>query len=196
MCGQVTKRILVRTAFLLLATELQADITLPGQGPPQADALTVRVWRGEQATIPLRAHYGGTGTVTFAIVQRPEHGELSELRLLGDNRAIVTYQNDGAEGVTSDGFRYVVKAGGERVSSPAEVRISVQERPPRMVLPSKMDFQEIMAGASESRPLAITNEGGGVLRGRFSVSAPWHLSAAEYRARERRRLAERDHNLR
>ena len=136
MCGQVTKRILVRTAFLLLATELQADITLPGQGPPQADALTVRIWRGEQVTIPLRAHYGGTGTVTFAIVQRPEHGKLSELRLLGDNRAVVTYQNDGAEGVTSDGFRYVVKAGGERVSSAAEVRISVQERPPRMVLPS------------------------------------------------------------
>ena len=183
MCGQVTKRILVRTAFLLLATELQADITLPGQGPPQADALTVRIWRGEQVTIPLRAHYGGTGTVTFAIVQRPEHGKLSDLRLLGDNRAVVTYQNDGAEGVTSDGFRYVVKAGGERVSSPAEVRISVQERPPRMVLPSKMDFQEIMAGASESRPLTITNEGGGVLQGRLSVSAPWHLSAAEYRVK-------------
>jgi hypothetical protein len=183
MHGLIKKQISALAALLFLVADLQADITLPRQAPPQAEAQTVRVWRGEQTTIPLRAHYGGTGTVAFAIVQRPEHGELTELRLLGDNRATVTYQNDGAEGVMSDGFRYVVKAGGERVSSPAEVRISVEERPPRMVLPGKVEFDEIVAGTSASRPLAITNEGGGVLEGRLSVSAPWHLSATEYRVK-------------
>jgi len=183
MHGFTKKQISALAALLFLVAGLQADITLPGQAPPQADALTVRVWRGEQTTIPLRAHYGGTGTVSFAIVQRPEHGDLSELRLLGDNRATITYQNDGSEGVTGDGFRYVVKAGGERVSSPAEVRIAVEERPPRMALSGKMEFDEILAGTSASQPLAITNQGGGVLEGRLSVSAPWHLSAAEYRVK-------------
>ena len=40
-----------------------------------------------------------------------------------------------------------------------------------------------MAGESESRPLAITNEGGGVLEGRLSVSAPWGLAVTDYRVK-------------
>lgn len=175
------RQIATLAALLSLVARLQADITLPAQAPPQADAQVVHVWRGEQTTIPLRAHYGGSGTVTFWIVERPEHGELSELHLLGENRATITYQNDGAEDVTSDGFRYVVKAGGDRTSSPAEVRITVAERPARMDVPARIEFDEIMAGASASRPMAITNDGGGVLEGRLSVSAPWHLAEAEYR---------------
>ena len=130
-------RISTQIALLLLATVLQADITLPTQAPPQADAQTARVWRGGQTTIPLRAHFGGQGTVTFRIVQRPEHGKLSDLRLVGDNRATITYENDGVESVTSDRFRYVVKVGGDRTSSAAEVRITVEEAPARMVVPGK-----------------------------------------------------------
>lgn len=183
MHGQMTKRILVRTVFLFLASGLQADITFPGQAPPQADAQTARVWRGGQTIIPLRAHYGGGGTVTFSIVERPEHGKLSGLRLVGDNRATIVYQNDNEESVTSDGFRYVAKTNGGRTSSPAEVRITVEEALGSMVLPARLEFGEIMAGESASLPLAITNEGGGVLEGRLSISDPWHLPSANYRVK-------------
>ncbi len=174
------KQISVQVALVVLVARLQADITLPTQAPPQADAQTANVWRGGQTTIPLRAHYGGGGTVTFRIVQRPEHGTLSELRLLGDNRATIIYENDGAPSVTSDGFRYVVQASGDGVSSPAEVRITVEEPPARMVIPGRLEFGQIMAGESESRSLAITNEGGGVVEGRLTVSAPWQLSVTDY----------------
>jgi hypothetical protein len=57
----------------------------------RADAQSVRVWRGGLTTISLRGPH--SGTVTFWIVQRPEHGKLSDLRLLGDNRATITCQN-------------------------------------------------------------------------------------------------------
>src|SRR5947207_1457595 len=87
-------------ALLFLATGLRADITLPTRASPQADAETVRVLRGGKTVIPLRGHDGGGGTVTFWIVEVPKHGKLSELHLVGDNRAAITYKNDGAESVT------------------------------------------------------------------------------------------------
>lgn len=184
--GQLKRRISAQAALLFLATGLQADITLPTQAPPQADAQAARVWRGGQTTIPLRGHHGGGGTVTFWIVRRPEHGKLSGLHLIGDNRAVIAYENDGAESVTSDRFRYAVKTSGGLTSSPAEVRITVEEAPARIVVPGRMEFDEIMAGESESRPLAITNEGGGVLEGRLSVSAPWQLTLTDYRVKSGR----------
>ena len=116
MPGQLKRRISAHAALLFLVTGLEADITLPTQPPPQADEETARVWRGGQAAIPLRGHHDGT--VTFWIVQRPEHGKLSELRPIGDNRAIITYENDGVESVTRDSFHYAVKTSAGRTSSP------------------------------------------------------------------------------
>lgn len=178
--GRWKSRILAQGAFLFVATALQADITLPTQAPPQADPQRAPVLRGNQITILLRGHNGGGGSLTFRIVQRPEHGKLSPVHLLGDDRAEIVYENDGAE-AESDHFRYVVKANDGRISSPAEVRILVQDVPARMAVPARIEFGEIEAGESQSRVLGITNEGGGVLEGRVSVSAPWQLSAAAYR---------------
>ena len=164
-----------------MAGALHADIILPTQAPPQADPQEGRVWRGKQTTILLRGHSGGGGSLTFRIVHRPEHGNLSPVRLIGDNRAEIVYQNDGAGSVESDRFRYVVKSNDGRISSPAEVRILVEDVPARMVVPARIEFDEIEAGKSESRILAITNDGGGTLEGRLSVSAPWRLSDTAYR---------------
>ncbi|MEO8439612.1 MAG: hypothetical protein ABI540_05255 [Spartobacteria bacterium] len=102
--------------------------------------------RGGQTEMTLRAHYGGGGLVTFVIVQRPEHGKLSHLRLLGDNRATILYKNDGTQSVTTDAFRYVARTSNDRVSSPAEVRISVEEPPPHLQAPAQIVFEPIMAG--------------------------------------------------
>ena len=86
-----------------------------------------------------------------------------------------------AESIDSDRFRYVVKTNDGRISSPAEVRILVEDVPAKIVVPAKIEFDEIEAGESESRLLRIANEGGGILEGRLSVSAPWRLAAAAYR---------------
>jgi hypothetical protein len=137
--------------------------------------------RGDATTIPPRGHHGGSGTVTFWIVQRPNHGKLSGLRLLGDNRATINYENDGAKSVGADHFSYVVKTSGDQVSSPAEVRIFVEEPPRKLQVPGRIEFDQIMAGESETRQLTITNEGGGLLEGRLTVSAPWQVAVPDYR---------------
>jgi hypothetical protein len=122
----------------------------------------------------------GGGTVSFAVGKHPEHGALSDLRLLGDNRATIIYQNDPASSVARDGFSYVVKSS-DRVSSPAEVTILVDEAPPKSRVPDRIEFAEVRAGESASRAFTITNAGGGMLEGRLTVSAPWALGFATYR---------------
>lgn len=173
-------------AFALLCSvmTLSADITLPSAAPsppPQADDYALRLWRGGRATIPLRGHHRGSGTVTFWIVDAPAHGTLSELRLLGDNRATIVYQHDGAEPAANDRFTYLVKTSGNQVSSPAEVRIVLEEPPPHLQVPARIEFDQIVAGESQTRNLNITNDGGGVLEGRLTASAPWSLTSAQYR---------------
>lgn len=172
----------IAVALLLLASaQLHADIKLPAPAPPQADAQSIRVWRGGQTIIPLRGHDAGNGSVTFWIARSPGHGKLSNLRSLGDNRATITYANDGARPAAPDGFSYVVKSSRGQVSSPAEVRILVEEPPARLRVPARIDFAEIMAGETETRQLPITNEGGGVLEGRLAISNPWVLAQPDYR---------------
>ncbi len=171
-------------AIFCSALPLLADITLPSAAPsppPQADEYALRISRGARATVPLRGHHSGSGTVTFWIVDPPLHGALSELRPLGDNRATIIYQNDGAAPAAGDRFTYLVQTSSNRVSSPAEVRILVEEPPPRLQAPARIDFDPIIAGDSQTRDLAITNSGGGVLEGRLTVSAPWRLRTSEYR---------------
>lgn len=178
---RVPQRVTTQLVFFLAAAAIiRGDITLPVPPPPQADVQQVRVQRGGSVTIPLRAHYGGSGTVSFSIASKPRRGILSDLRLLGDNRAEITYRNDGAESTASDAFTYVAKSS-NGVSSPAEVSILVEEPPAKMRVPDRIDFGEVMAGESESRSLHIANEGGGVLEGRVTASAPWMVAAATYR---------------
>jgi hypothetical protein len=168
-------------AFFFCVIPLQADITLPTVPPPQADSQAVRVFRGDRATIPLRGHHGGSGAITFWIVERPQHGTLSDLRPLGDNRATIVYQHDGAEPPSTDRFSYLVKTSADDVSSPADVKIFVEESPARLQVPARIEFDKVMAGESMMRHLAITNEGGGVVEGRLAASAPWRLDSNHYR---------------
>ncbi len=184
MTRGIRRRFCAFGALLFLVAVAQADITLPSAAPsppPQADAFTIRILRGDRMIIPLRGHHGGSGTVTFWIVDPPTHGTLSELRVLGDNRATIVYQNDGAESVANDRFTYLVKTSGNRVSSAAEVTIIVEEPPAHLQVPGRIEFEQTMAGESQTRDLAITNDGGGVLEGRLSISSPWRLASLGYR---------------
>ncbi|CAN5420853.1 hypothetical protein BH20VER3_BH20VER3_17490 [soil metagenome] len=164
--------------MLLLVSQPRADISLPAPPPPQADNDTAQVQRGGRGTIPLLGH--GSSSLRFSILQPPEHGTLSNLRLLSDNRAAVDYQHDGLESSEGDQFSYTVRTSGNRISEPAGVRISIEEPPARMRLPPRLDFGEINAGESQLRPLRIANEGGGRLEGDIRASAPWRAARANY----------------
>lgn len=166
--------------FLAGTLALKADIMIPGAPPPpQADNLAIHVLRGASTTVELRGHYSGTGAMTFWIVSTPDHGKLSELRPLGDNRASITYAQDGDVSFLADRFTYLVQAGG-RVSAQAEVRITIDEPPAQLRVPDHLDFGEIPAGGSGTRSLMIQNTGGGQLQGRLTSSDPWTVDASTY----------------
>jgi hypothetical protein len=176
------RRFTLGLALALAGGSLRADVTLPASPPPQVDPAFAVVKRGERTTISLRAHYGGSRMLTFRINQPPAHGRLLDLRLLDDRRAEIVYENDGAEDVASDSFTYVVKAG-DLSSSPAVVRISIEEPPAVLRAPAEIDFGEVVAGESSSRSLTIANPGGGILGGTISVSGPWETAATEYQVK-------------
>ncbi|MDQ3547145.1 MAG: hypothetical protein M3429_11625 [Verrucomicrobiota bacterium] len=153
MHWRIQQRGAITFAFFFSVIALRADISLPTAAPsppPQADDHALRLWRGDRATIPLRGHHSGSGTVTFWIVDPPAHGTLSELRLLGDNRATIVYQNHGAEPAANDRFTYLVRTSGNRVSSVAEVKIVVDEPPPHLQAPGRIEFDQIVAGESRT----------------------------------------------
>ncbi len=172
--------VLFLAAAFATSVSLRADITLPVAGPPQADAVNARVRRGGEVAIELRAHYGGAGTVVFGIVNPPRHGKLSRLQTGGGNHATITYAHVGSHPETTDEFSYVVQAGG-RTSSPAEVRIEVEDLPAQLQTSNELDFGEVMAGEKALRELPITNAGGGMLQGKITVSSPWRIAPADYR---------------
>jgi hypothetical protein len=167
-------------ALLLAGRSLLGDITLPANPGPQADSAVAVVRRGESTTILLRAHYGGAGGLFFQIIKPPAHGKVLDLRVLSDRRAEIVYESNRAEDFASDRFSYAVRVG-DRLSSPAEVRISIEEPPPALHAPAEIDFGEVMAGDSATRSLTLANTGGGVLEGRISVSDPWEIAVSEYR---------------
>ncbi len=184
MARRTTRPFCALIPILFLVADLRADITLPTAAPsppPQADPLTVRISRGDRMIIPLRGHHGGSGAVRFVIVDPPTHGTLSELRLLGDNRATIVYENDGAASAANDRFTYLVKTSSDRASSAAQVRIIVEEPPPHLQVPERIEFEQIIVGESRTQDLTITNDGGGTLQGRLTVSAPWRLTTSDYR---------------
>lgn len=174
-------RIALFLASLLAAASLRADISLPSSVPPQADAGFARVLRGGEVAIELKGHYGGAGTVAFDIVRPPSHGALSRLQAREGNRATIIYTHSESHPETSDDFTYVIRAGGGRVSSPAIVRIEVEEPPPKLQTVGALDFGDVLAGGSVARELPITNAGGGVLQGKIRASSPWRTLPVDFR---------------
>jgi len=52
-----------------------------------------------------------------------------------------------------------------------------------MQLPVRLEFDPILAGETEIRPLTITKSGGRTLSGNLTVSAPWKTTSPVYRVR-------------
>jgi hypothetical protein len=145
---------------------------------PRGVTLTIR--RGQMIAVPLRARTTAEADlVTFQIVKRPGMAGSPISRLLGDNREV----RSPTEAITSRGDRRghfslcgSIRGSG-RISSPAEVRIAIEEPPPRIELPSRIDFEPILRVRQRLARIVIRNAGGGVAQGRLTVSAPWQIDS-------------------
>ncbi len=159
----------------MLAGISRGDIDLPSVPPPQPLPTKARVYLGESVEIPLSAASRSRSELQFFIRRPPEAGTLSEIRPEGRNAAVVTYTSDRKAGIGEDRFRYAVRAPGAGVSTPAEVVITVVERPPLFVAPTQLDFSATPVGEMEAKTFEVRNEGGGRVQGQFAVPAPWKV---------------------
>jgi hypothetical protein len=160
---------------LMLAGSSRADIDLPSPPPPQPQAVKAKVYLGESVEIPLEAASRSRYDLEFLIRRQPQAGALSEVRSTGHNSAVVTYTSDKKAGVGEDRFRYAVRAKGAGVSTPAEVVITVVERPPIFIAPARVEFPAVPVGESSAQTFEVRNDGGSLVQGKLSVPAPWKV---------------------
>lgn len=170
-----TIRLIPVLLFLTSAGIARADIDLPSVPPPQPQSVKTRVYLGESVEIPLSAVSRSRNNLEFFIRRAPEAGTLSEVRSTSRNSASVTYTSDRKAGVGEDRFRYAVRAPGVGVSTPAEVVITVAERPPLFTAPTELDFPAVPVGETSAKTFEVRNDGGSIVQGQFEVPAPWKI---------------------
>ncbi|MGC1480069.1 MAG: hypothetical protein WA771_06175 [Chthoniobacterales bacterium] len=153
----------------------RADINLPSPPPPQPVAQSVTVYEGESVDIPLSGVSRTGLQLRFLIRSQPSLGGLSTVRKVDRSNGVITYTHDPARGVGPDSFRYAVQVPRSGVSTPAEVSVSVVERPPAFEAPARLEFPDVEIGGAAVEILELANSGGGSLSGRVEVPKPWSL---------------------
>ncbi len=164
-------------AFLPPMTLAQRRKEPPPEIPPPVQPLAVKVQRGEACEIVLRTYGRKNEPLKYLIRTPPEHGRLTAPRMVERDLSAVTYTPPADLPIGRDRFFYAVQ-NGAGVSAPAEVVITIVDAPPVLELPAGLDFPPILAGATLTKPLEITNRGGGLAEGRVSVEAPWKIDGS------------------
>ena len=147
------------------------------EAPPPAQPLAVKVKRGEPAEIALRIYGRKNEPLKYLIRVPPEHGRLTEPRVVEREVSAVTYTPTADLAITRDRFSYAVQ-NGAGVSAAVDVVISIVDPPPRLALPGALDFASMLAGATAAKTLEISNRGGGLAEGQAEVEAPWKIEGS------------------
>jgi hypothetical protein len=160
---------------MLASAPAHADIELPSVPPAQPEAVTMKVFIGESARIPLTGVSRSGGQLQFLIRRQPTAGKLSEITPTSRNTATVTYTHDASAGAGVDRFRYAVRAPNGGFSTPADVTLNIVPRPPVFVAPARVDFPAVAVGRSAQQTIEIRNDGGSRVTGKLTLPAPWSL---------------------
>jgi hypothetical protein len=156
-----------------LSTVARADIELPSAPPPQPAPVQAKTYIGESVDITLSGVSRSGSGLQFIIRRQPELGTLSKVRMTSRNTGVVTYTHNPQAGIGVDHFRYTAGAPGMGVSAPADVSISVSERPSIFVAPARVDFRDTVMGRAKLETIELRNDGGGRIEGKLTVPLPW-----------------------
>ena len=147
------------------------------EAPPPAQPLAVKVKRGEPVEIALRIYGRKNEPLKYLIRVPPEHGRLTEPRVVEREVSAVTYTPTADLAITRDRFSYAVQ-NGAGVSAAVDVVITIVDQPPQLALPGALDFAPMLAGAVAAKTLEISNRGGGLAEGQAEVEAPWKIEGS------------------
>ena len=149
--------------------------------PPQPIPQEIKVERGEDIIIPLRIYGRRNQPLTFLIRKNPKAGQLSGLKNVEAEAAIVHYRSNKDRSMTRDSFEYAVRSA-EGVSAPVLVQIEIIDQPPDLAGPGEVLFPQRLTGTEETQTIEFINRGGMTAEGTCEVSGAWRLdSPADYR---------------
>lgn len=161
---------------LLLSAAPKKD-TAPPVDPTVVYDATVKVLRGGTCEVPLRAISPQGFDVKFEILSGPRGGSLSGPQRNSKSSVSYFYTHDGKKNSTQDSFRFKCKSGPQKAWGYAKATILVEEPPARFAADvASLDFGAVFLGESRTLPVLIKNAGGGQLRGRLKVGAPWAIA--------------------
>ena len=149
----------------------------PPEIPPPAQPLAVKVPRGETLPILLRIYGRKNEALKYLIRTPPQHGRLTAPQVVEREVSSVTYTPPADLALVRDRFTYAVQTAAG-VSAAVDVVITIVDLPPAITVPEVLNFPSILAGTTTTRPLEITNHGGGFAEGRVTVDAPWKIEGA------------------
>jgi len=149
--------------------------------PPQPVPQEIKVERGEDIIIPLKIYGRRNQPLTFLVRKNPKAGQLSGLKNVEAEAAIIHYRSNRDRSMTRDSFEYAVRSA-EGVSAPVLVQIEIIDQPPDLAGPGEVPFSQRLVGTEETQTIEFINRGGMTAAGTCEVSGAWRLeSPPEYR---------------
>jgi hypothetical protein len=112
--------------------------------------------------------------IRYRIKRTAQAGKLGTPEMVAPNIGRVKYRPPAGTGPGEDSFSYQVQSA-EGVSAPAEVHITLTDKPPHVLTPNDIEFGELLPGHSAQRSLDVQNIGGGMAEGRLQVPEGWTL---------------------
>lgn len=137
---------------------------------------------GGTVAIPLRV-YGRQGVDTRYLIRvPPKLGRILALEEAKPEIWLLTYQHTAAmkfEGEDRDLITYVAQ-NKNGTSANADIEIIIRGAPPILVAPNEVNFGQIIMGSIASQTFKMSNSGGSLLEGDFSVEKPFAIEPSRY----------------
>jgi hypothetical protein len=140
------------------------------------DIATIVV-RGGTCELDLRGIVMPGDKVEFKIKNGPSHGTLEGPQRIDRETVSYIYRHNGKKGAQADRMDFKLKTGPNNAWGSVSARISIVEPSSSLAIEGDfLDFGAVPIGERASLPLKIRNAGGGILRGKVEVVAPWSVT--------------------
>jgi hypothetical protein len=142
--------------------------------PPEGVPMKIEVPRGRAVLITLSAYSITSPIIRFKIKRQADAGKLGTPHMASATTAVVRYQPPAGAGPGDDSFEFAVQSDAG-VSAPAEVDITITDKPPLFIAPTDIEFGQVLTGGSVKKSLELQNLGGGMAEGTVKTPDGWSV---------------------
>lgn len=181
-CTWLGRRLLGAIGILMLL-EVFAGTSLRAEKMQIAPTLLlhpvkVDVVRGKAVDVRLEAVAASGNQIEFRISAPPRYGSIGSPRLVSQNVAVVTYENNGHPSA-SDGFEFRIKSPGRAWSTHQAILTIKDPTNCLKVTPETLDFGSIAVGEISEKSLEIQNSMAESVAGVVMPPSPWKVMTGE-----------------